>query len=126
MLKHDQGFTLIEIIAVLFIMSIVAGIVVVKFDVFNRGSTEKLSQIVIADLNEREKLAWTNLKLGDGWESDELFFEAAKADGIYDIGKSKWQLGPDQAGGTLILNGNAVKFARTVSESTHPGQWRKL
>lgn len=123
MLKNDRGFTLIEIMAVLIIMSVILGAVLWKFDVFNKGSTSKLAQIVVADLNEREKLEWLDAKLGAGWTDDDAFFADMKARGVFDLGKSKWESGPNLTGGILILNGNAVAFVRKASDGTKPGQW---
>ena len=123
MLNNDRGFTLIEIMAVLIIIGVIAGAVIWTFDVFNKGSTDKLAQIVVADLNEREKLEWMDAKLGPGWIDDATFFGDMKARGVYDLGKSKWQSGPTNQGGTLILNGNEVVLKRENSESTMPGKW---
>ena len=122
MVKNDRGFTLIEIMAVLIIMGVLSGAIIWKFDVFNKGSTDKLALIALADLNDRERMEWTNVKLGNGWSNDDVFFSAAVAGGTYDLGKSKWQ-GLTSGGGTLTLNGNAVEFTRKSSESAKPGIW---
>ena len=124
MLKNDQGFTLIEIMAVIIIIGVISGAIIWKFDVFKDGASGKLALIAEADLNDREKMEWTNVKIGDGWPgTDVLFFEAAFDNNTYDLGKSKWQPRPTNQGGTLILNGNAVEFSRKASTSSKPGRW---
>jgi len=63
MLTRNEGFTLIELIAVMVIMSILASAAAVKFIDFDRNASDNMIDLAIDELNTREKLTWANVKL---------------------------------------------------------------
>ena len=70
MLRNEHGFTLIEVIGVLVILSIVVA-VGITVAIRNTETVERRTiEISISTLNEMEHQAWLNVKL-DGWQSDD-------------------------------------------------------
>ena len=64
---NQKGFTLIEMISVLIIMGVVASVSIQKFDVISNNANERALIAGIKELNVREALVWSNLKIsGDG------------------------------------------------------------
>jgi len=66
-LMHNQkGFTLIEIIAVLVILGVLAVVMIPKYLDMGRGAMIKASGAAVVELNSREKMKLMEWKLNDG------------------------------------------------------------
>ena len=63
---NQKGFTLVEIIAVLIILSVLAAIVVPRFIDLDTNARARAIDSGVAELNGRENLSWANLKITDG------------------------------------------------------------
>jgi MSHA pilin protein MshA len=78
-IRNQQGFTLIEMISVMIIMGVVASVAIQKFDVLSDTAAEQALSVGVRELNIRESLSWSNLKISSaGWTNDNETF--AKVD----------------------------------------------
>ena len=69
---NQKGFTLIEIISVMIIMGVVASVSIQKFDLLSDAASQRALYAGIKELNIRESLTWTNLKISSaGYTRDE-------------------------------------------------------
>ena len=122
---NRAGFTLIELIAVMIILGVLAAMVVPRYIDLDENARQRAIEAGIAELNGREGLVWTNIKISStGYEDDITTF------GRYDknLGTDYiWTDGPAPSGGTikLGLSGNEVPLTRSESSETHPGHWTK-
>jgi prepilin-type N-terminal cleavage/methylation domain-containing protein len=121
----DRGFTLLEIIAVMVILSILAAIAVPKYVSLDESARQRAIDAGIAELNGRETLTWSNEKISvSGWVSDEKTF------GFIDsfLG-NEYEWGTDEpvrTGGTLTYKDSAtVTLSRTESTVERPGAWSR-
>lgn len=61
--KREDGFTLVELIAVIIILGIIFTVVAVKFTDFTGKAEQQILDQAIAELNTREKHTWMNGKM---------------------------------------------------------------
>ncbi len=121
---NQKGFTLIELISVMIIMGVVASVSIQKFDIVSDTAGERALHLGIKELNIRESLTWSNVKIsGDGYSNDEDLWSLVEPD--LDLGgKYRWDPGPDiSAGGTLHFDSNSIALNRQPSTTTSAGKW---
>lgn len=115
------GFTLIEIIAVLVILGVLAGVAVPRFIDVAASADLRALDVGIAELNQRESLVWANIKLSDhGWTSDDQTFRQM------DLGLGtgyQWSSGPEASGGTLRFGSASAALTRTSSTELSAARW---
>jgi len=122
---RQTGFSLVELIAVMVIVSVLAALVMPRYIDLDKNARQRAIDAGISELNGREGLAWSNIKLTPtGWENDATTF------GSYDkdLGNDYfWTVGPDPSGGEIKfgLSGDSVAITRTASTTSHPGRWSK-
>lgn len=123
-LRNQQGFTLIEIIAVLVLLGILAAVAVPKYLDLTDSAKGKAIDAGIAELNSRESVTWGNTKLSTaGWTNDAAIFAAMDTNLGADYA---WTVAATAAGGTLSFqSGAGVALTRTASTTTAPGTWRR-
>jgi prepilin-type N-terminal cleavage/methylation domain-containing protein len=122
--RGNRGFTLLEIIAVLVILSVLAAIAVPKYISLDQSATQKAIDAGIAELNGRETLTWSNQKIGFSYGGDPVLFELVDTS----LGGDYTWLGdpPDAGGGTLGFQKSAgVALTRSASTTVHPGSWSR-
>jgi prepilin-type N-terminal cleavage/methylation domain-containing protein len=126
--KTDPGgFTLIEIIAVLVIISILAVIAVPKFINLDANAKDHAIDSGISELNGRESLVWADIKISpEGFLSDAQVHTAVN----YDLGSDyDWVDGPrggDTGGGILrFQRSRSMELVRTRAEFDHPSKWSR-
>jgi prepilin-type N-terminal cleavage/methylation domain-containing protein len=118
---NQKGFTLIELISVMIIMGVVTSVSIQKFDLLSDTASQQALYAAVRELNIRESLTWTNLKISSaGYTNDEELFaliDTNLGDGC------QWNPGPTISGGTLHLRSHSRTLTRTASTETSAGRW---
>ena len=118
---NQKGFTLIELVSVMIIMSVIASVSVKKLDIVSDSAESKAMEAAILELNARESLIWTNMKLSNaGWTNDGDLF------GLIDttLGQGfTWNGLPTTAGGTLEYRSQSILLVRDTSTSIKAARW---
>ena len=126
MVRDDRGFTLIEMIAAMIIISIFVAAAVIKYDGFKTGAKDSAITLSVSELNVRERLAWENVKLEMAYVDDDTLQLDMMAEDLYDLGRStSWRSGPGSTGGTLMTNAGSAVLTRTPSTRASPGHWER-
>lgn len=124
-INSRDGFTLIEIITVLIILSVLAAIAVPRYIDLDAHAKEHGIDAGIAELNGRESLVWANTKLASpsGWQNDAQVYASIETN----LGNDYvWIVEPDAAGGTLSFQTNVTaELERSPSESGKPAHWSR-
>jgi prepilin-type N-terminal cleavage/methylation domain-containing protein len=122
MIFNDKAFTLVEIIAVLAIISILAAVSVPRFIDLSSNASNQAIVTAVTELNGRESLLWVKIKLSEsGWLSDEELFPSFDASVGSDY---KWNPNANINGGSLQFKDNIVSLQRLPSTTTSPGNWQ--
>ena len=121
-LRNPKGFTLIELLSVMVIMGVMSSVAVKKFDLISDTARTKALDAAVKELNVRESLMWSNIKIStDGYTTDANLFAALDID----LGsKLKWNPGPAIDGGTLHFESKAIVLTRTPSTFSAAGKWQ--
>jgi len=120
-IRNQQGFTLIEMISVMIIMGVVATVAIQKFDTLSDTAAEQALSVGVRELNIRESLSWSNLKISSAaWKNDNETFAAVDTD----LGTHyKWDPGPTVDGGTLHFKSKPRVLDRDHSTIASAGNW---
>ena len=124
--KKKNGFTLIEVIAVLVLLGILAAVAVPKYVDLSTAAKARAIDAAISELNGREALTWGNesLKTG-GWKSDIITYNVMELDEANTLG-ADYELVPNVTGGTVSFQGeDTVSLTRSASTDLKPGSWKK-
>ena len=115
--KKKKGFTLIEVIAVLVLLGILAAIAIPGYIDLTANAETRALEAGIAEMNGREASTWgNNLLAPGGWTADEL--------PSTDLGTDyTWSVGPDATGGTLDFGSATRALTRTAATATTAGRW---
>jgi len=110
-IRNQKGFTLIEIIAVLVILGILAAIAIPKYLDMRKEAVVKAAAAATMELNARERLVLAQWKLKDGVGA----YPGPGATGVAGDGGTvtgpSTVLGPDWNNNTAIPDGTAVTFS---------------
>ncbi len=123
--RQDKGFTLLEIIATLVILSILAAIAVPRYISLDESARQRGVDAGIAELNGRETLTWSNIKISEsGWIDDAKTFSMMDPDMGADY---QWAAGdPDESGGAITFKDTtSVTLMIIESEVTRSGGWSR-
>ena len=120
----QAGYTLIEIISVLIILSVLAAIVVPRYVALDVGAKIRAIDYGVAEMNGRESLTWANVKLSQsGWTDDASQVWPQIDTNLGD--QYFWDTGPTASGGTLRFEDQSSSVNRTGSTDRQPGFWNR-
>jgi len=119
---RSKGYTLIEVTAVLVMLSILAAVVIPRFIDLAESAKRKALDYAVSELDGREYLAWANVKLSLlSWQND----DDVRAQVNYNLGSEySWRSGPTPTGGTLDFKDHPMDLDRTPSTNTSAPNWK--
>ena len=120
---NQKGFTLIELISVMIIMGVVASVSIQKFDIVSDTANERALYTGIKELNIRESLVWSNIKISnEGYSTDKELYGPV----ITNLGSIyKWNPDPPLlTGGTLSFRSASKTLNRQESTESSAGKWQ--
>jgi prepilin-type N-terminal cleavage/methylation domain-containing protein len=122
LIPNQAGFTLIEILAVMVIISVMASVATKKYIDISDLAKNRALATGITELNSRETLTWTNQKFAPGgYTNDGDIWTAMNTD----LGTAySWAAVPDASGGTLEFGERTMILTRTVSTSIAAARWQ--
>jgi prepilin-type N-terminal cleavage/methylation domain-containing protein len=118
-----RGFTLVEIMCTLVIISVFFAVAFTKVIQADEGAQQIGINHGVVELNVRETVTWAVAKVDTGVIDDNLIWTQLDKN----LGSEySWDAGPNQSNSsTLRFKETAVSISRFVSTNTQPGNWRR-
>jgi len=128
----QEGFTLIELIATLVIISVLAGVLIPRYIDSETSAKMRGLDLGVSEMSGRETLTWAMVKLSDNGyptvDGDTILWAQLQADPGTNLGADyDWELGqPNIGGGTLRFKREvSAPLTRAVSTTEKPGRWSR-
>jgi prepilin-type N-terminal cleavage/methylation domain-containing protein len=120
--RNRKGYTLIELIAVLVMLSILAAVAVPRFIDLAESAKRRALDFAVSELDGREYLSWAKIKLSiPGWQNDDEVRDQVS----YNLGDEySWSAGPTATGGRLDFKDHPMDLDRTPSTYTAAPDWK--
>ena len=122
-ITNTKGFTLIELIAAMVIMGVMASVAVKKVNLISGTASDQALEEAITELNVRENVSWTKIKwTTTGWTTDADLFALLDTH----LGSNYvWTTGPGPGGGTIKFKHSTIVLTRTPSTTSSIGRWKR-
>jgi len=125
-LRNQQGSTLIEIIAVLIILGILAAVVVPRYIDLEVSSKKRGLEAAVAKLNSRESRIWAETKISGSGTATAAMASVVHTDpesNLY-LGKGcTWVGTPSGGSAVLDFQGQTANVTRQAETDTSPAVW---
>jgi len=119
-LSNERGFTLVELIAVLIVLAVITTVVVIKFNLFTGSATQQMIDHSIGELNNREKMVWTNLKLSFYEGEIDVEVQRIMNEKYMDLGN-----GTQVKDGVISVRGEPASIQRAPASRQTPAIWSR-
>ena len=129
-----QGFTLLELVAVMLILGLLASLAIPRYMSMDASASSSAIDAAVSELNGRESLIWADVKISEsGYDEvtgDTMVWNRMKNDSTNsypNLGHDyRWTEGPNQTGGTLQFKAaDPFPLVRSASTKSDPAYWSR-